>query len=328
VKQTSSGRYPLMDGLRGLAAIAVLLHHIGPLAGCIQLVPFGFLAVDLFFVMSGFVIALTYESRLGVNLSWRRFAILRIFRLYPVLALSVVLAVLIHPSVAGPDAAISAMRALFLVPDFSAAALFPINAVLWSLFYELLLNLGHAAAARRLTLTGVLVVTGICGGAYAFSIWYYHGAGLGWGGSTFIAGFARAGWGYGAGVALARTSLRPPAGWSWIILAGVLLLLFAPNFGFTALRVLMTVFVTFPLACVAAASVTEERENPLATWLGGLSYPLYGVHLPLINAVASTFGPMSIVQWLAVAAGITLFAALLELIYDAPLRRLFKRVLV
>jgi peptidoglycan/LPS O-acetylase OafA/YrhL len=327
VKRTPAGRYPLMDGLRGLAAIAVLLQHIGPLAGYFQLVPFGFLAVDLFFVMSGFVIARTYEPRLGVSLSWRRFAILRILRLYPVLALSVVLAVLIHPSVAGPNAAISAVRALFLVPDFSAAALFPINAVLWSLFYELLLNLGHAAAARRLTLIRVLVVTGACGCAYAFSIWYYHGAGLGWGGSTFIAGFARAGWGYGAGVALARTSPRPSAGWSAIILAITLLLLFAPNFGFTAWRVPMTVFVTFPMACAAAASVKEGRENLVATWLGGLSYPLYGVHLPLIDAVASTFGPMSIVQWLAVAVGVTLLAALLELTYDAPLRGLFKRVL-
>ena len=60
---TVSGRvhFPALDGLRGMAALAVLVLHLPPLSGFVF---HAYLAVDLFFIMSGFVIAHAYEERL------------------------------------------------------------------------------------------------------------------------------------------------------------------------------------------------------------------------------------------------------------------------
>ena len=74
--------FRLLDGLRGIAALVVVLLHI-PQFIKDDTFPEGYLAVDLFFVISGVVIRQAYEHRLESELSVWRFAWLRIVRLYP-----------------------------------------------------------------------------------------------------------------------------------------------------------------------------------------------------------------------------------------------------
>ena len=91
---------PEVDGLRGLAVIAVLLYHLG-----VSWIPGGFLGVDLFFVISGYVITRlildSIESNNGLDL--RGFYIARFRRLYPALLLVIVSSALII-ALAAPDA--------------------------------------------------------------------------------------------------------------------------------------------------------------------------------------------------------------------------------
>lgn len=77
-------RYRLLDEMRGVAALAVLVFHIGTRGGGPLILPNGFLAVDFFFMLSGFVIAEIYETRLAGGMSFTAFAARRLVRMAPV----------------------------------------------------------------------------------------------------------------------------------------------------------------------------------------------------------------------------------------------------
>src|SRR5215210_2241655 len=74
--------YHSLNGLRGLAALIVVLFHAAALIGT-QLAPGGYLAVDLFFILSGFVIAHAYDHRFAEGLGPLAFIRYRIIRFYP-----------------------------------------------------------------------------------------------------------------------------------------------------------------------------------------------------------------------------------------------------
>lgn len=79
------GRFVALDSWRGIAALAVLAYHlavngIGVRRGFFAQ---GWLAVDFFFVLSGFVISAAYEERLSKGFSIRRFMLLRLGRILP-----------------------------------------------------------------------------------------------------------------------------------------------------------------------------------------------------------------------------------------------------
>ena len=81
----SKPRYEILDGLRGVAALMVVLFHIfetyskGP---AFQIINHGYLAVDFFFVLSGFVIGYAYDDRWDKMTTWGFFK-RRLTRLHP-----------------------------------------------------------------------------------------------------------------------------------------------------------------------------------------------------------------------------------------------------
>ena len=81
--------YALLDGLRGVAALLVVWYHIFEgyqFAGgkpTIDFINHGYLAVDFFFVLSGFVIGYAYDDRWGKSLNTGKFFVRRLIRLHP-----------------------------------------------------------------------------------------------------------------------------------------------------------------------------------------------------------------------------------------------------
>ena len=102
-------RIASLDGLRGIAAVGVMFFHFNyfflPQAALTSMLPFmrpilahAYLGVDLFFLMSGFVMAHVYGQNLSSNwrAHWRNFAIMRFARIYPLFALTTLVMVVTH----------------------------------------------------------------------------------------------------------------------------------------------------------------------------------------------------------------------------------------
>src|SRR4051812_18997118 len=78
-------RFVALDGLRGLAALLIVLYHVrwtNHLSGS-QFIQNSYLAVDLFFILSGFVISWAYRGKIGSAADAYRFLTVRLFRVYP-----------------------------------------------------------------------------------------------------------------------------------------------------------------------------------------------------------------------------------------------------
>jgi peptidoglycan/LPS O-acetylase OafA/YrhL len=99
LKQPETSYIPALDGVRAIAVTAVLLYHLsyGHLSGA-------FLGVDVFFVLSGFLISrlLIDEYDRTRDIGFRRFYLRRVFRLYPALVAAVLLSGLLWPLITPP----------------------------------------------------------------------------------------------------------------------------------------------------------------------------------------------------------------------------------
>jgi len=84
-EQDAGRRYEALDGLRGVAAVAVMLYHIGGWTGRPWLAAHGYLAVDFFFCLSGFVLAHAYGRR---EIGWLGYMRARLIRLWPLIAIT------------------------------------------------------------------------------------------------------------------------------------------------------------------------------------------------------------------------------------------------
>jgi peptidoglycan/LPS O-acetylase OafA/YrhL len=168
-----SREYTALNGMRGVAAIAVMLFHGVALVG--PIFPRGYLAVDLFFVLSGFVIAHAYGDRLGSTLSLPDFALIRIIRFWPLYALGLCLGIIRELLLIVTHSNYALSLPLLIVASGLGLAslplplaqrgdnLFPINVPSWSLFFELLVNIVYAAVRPRLSTT-LLVIAIVANG--------------------------------------------------------------------------------------------------------------------------------------------------------------------
>jgi peptidoglycan/LPS O-acetylase OafA/YrhL len=300
MSSTSEIRYPMLDALRGIAAVGVLLFHIGPALNMPVLAPHGYLAVDFFFILSGFVVSHAYTERVQ-HLGLPRFFRLRARRLMPLCILGVILGtipllVTWHLAPHASDGLFQTLAAAglncFLIPKLwtgkaTGHEMFPANSVLWSLLLELLVNIVWAAwfvrrKSRTLAITagaGWLVLT-----AYA---WHTGNAGVGWKWSTFPGGLGRVAFGFFAGVLLCRfrsRTRRSPV-LSWLAGAALILIMCLPACPWW-IEVLLILFILPGLVYFGAVIATGD-EPRFYSLLGDTSYPLYAIHMPLLAAVST-----------------------------------------
>ncbi len=333
-------RFVLLDALRGLAAAFVLLRHTG------DFWQFGFyrsyLAVDLFFLLSGFVIAFAYDEKLGnKTLSLGQFVLLRLIRMYPVYLVSLVLCVGVWFNVL-PQVALPFALALFFLPwpVGQLPFFFGVNGPYWSLFFELAANFLYGLL-RPVLKTGVLavVVAGAAAGVVAVAL-LYGNLDTGWQWSLFSAGagLTRAVFGVFLGVLLFRfhVPLRALAGrlvspWVGFLLVG--LALASPSAGpFNPVVDTLVVLLLFPLLVLACSRYETGRGHRVLLLLGAASYPMYVFHQQtgvLLQAVtgnlATALAPWSGVVFLL---ALVVLSALVEKVFDLPVRRWLRSKLI
>ncbi len=337
------GRYQIMDGLRGLAAIGVLCFHFALRLRAPVLLAHGYLAVDFFFMLSGFVLSHAYAERLR-RMPLLDFARIRARRLLPLSALGVTLGAAyllakwrVHLTATDNLEQIlgATLLNLALLPKLwlghaSVDQTFPVDIPLWSLSFELLVNLlwaGLLLRARTFTLLLVAAAGAVLFGAYAVR---FGDANIGWGWSSYLGGIGRTLFGFLIGVVVHR--LRPSVSVSRarpIAAAAILLLLFwIPIQGWAV--DLAAVVLVMPLLLYLSASADFGVESRAVRALGEVSYPLYAIHYPVLMLIAgldkrfvSEAPPgMAIYLFAIPLIGLSL---MLSRWYDAPVRRWLAR---
>ncbi len=293
-----------LDGLRGIAAAAVLLSHVYPD------VPFrGYLAVDFFFMLSGYVMARRYEPALvaGGWRSARPFLAARLRRLYPTVVMASLLGLPWLFAEAGGAAPTLAVATLLLIPWDGPTGPYMLNPPMWSIAFELLANLVHALLLARLGIrpllllaAGVMLMLALAVGSHGLDLVPSAGN------RALVAMRTIAP--YAIGVVLYRRWRdRPPvrlgavATWALMPLAfAAAALLPAPGHGADFLFVL--------LACplLIAGGLTHGRGSRVARAAGALSFPLYAVHGPVVLSLKSMGFGAALQIATAVAAAIVL----------------------
>lgn len=357
--------YNILDGLRGIAALMVVCFHLFEAFATSHLdqrINHGYLAVDFFFILSGFVVGYAYDDR------WKKMTVAeflkrRFIRLHPMVVMGAVIgAVMFYfqgcsvwdvSTVSMSMLLVATLLNALLIPAAPGSEIrglgemYPLNGPSWSLFFEYIGNILYAFFIRKLPTRAlsVLVVLAGCGLA-AFAVWGPLGdicVGFAMDGVNMTGGSLRLLFAFSAGLLLSRV-FKPIhiKGAFWICSLAVVALLSVPRIGggehlwMNGLYDTVCAVVFFPLLVYLGASgkTTDKITTRVCKFLGDISYPLYMVHYPFIYLYYAwvknenlTF-EQSLPGAAALVAGSVILAYLCLKLYDEPVRRfLTKRLL-
>jgi len=301
----------------------------------------GFLAVDFFFCLSGFVIGYAYDDRM-TKMGVAEFFKSRVIRLHPLVISGSVLGLLAflfdpfggHPELYSAGKIILAFICSMLLIPFPVIAdrgfnLFSFNAPSWSLFWEYIANIVYAFVLCRIRRSYLLLLTIISAVAICF-VCYLSGNLLGgWSGPTFWDGSARVAYSFSAGLLIYRSH--------WIIknnlgFIGVSFLLFlAFIIPFSTWNWLTEPFVVlfyFPfLIALGAGAGLSAGLKQICMFLGRISYPLYMTHyavLWMFGNYYTSHKPGTMQLFLSITTGLILTVViswLVMIFYDIPVRK-------
>ena len=357
--------YDLLDGLRGVAALTVVCFHLFEAYATSHLdqrINHGYLAVDFFFALSGFVVGYAYDDR-WTKMTVREFLTRRLVRLQPMVVIGALIGAVMFYTQGCPVWDVSAVPVAmllvatlmnaFMIPATPGAEIrgvgemYPLNGPAWSLFFEYIGNVLYALFIRRLSTRALAVLVAAAGcGLAAFSVWGPLGdicVGFSLTGENIVGGSLRLLFAFPAGLLLSRV-FRPVRvrGAFWIGSLAVVALASVPRIGgsehlwMNGVYDALCAVVLFPLIVWIGASgkTTDRVPSRICKFLGDISYPLYMVHYPFIYLYYAwvknenlTFG-QSLPGAAALVAGSVALAWLCLRFYDEPVRRfLSKRLL-
>ena len=333
---TLDGRFDTLDGMRGVAAVVVLIFHFRLFFPQVFIPPNGYLAVDLFFGLSGFVLAHAYGAKMTGGMTVGQFMRMRFARLYPMYILGTAISVVLL-SLSLPRSASDLLPlpfAAIMAPSPITEQLYPLNVPAWSLFLELLVNIALVAFWKRLSIPVVLAICFVSSICLIASAIYYGGLDFGHRWEALAVGFARVFYSFFVGVGLRLTGVRlsriPPLVTVLILLATFLMPV--PE-GWRVMFDLVVVLIVFPGLLMAGAYANVGRlASRVCRWSGEISYPLYATHNPILvgcYALTRTLHiPVTSITIAGVVAITIAFAWLAEVLFDKPVRVVLRERLV
>ncbi len=342
--QAARRSFQTLDGLRGVGAFLVVMRHVPALFGPFR-VPESFLAVDLFYLVSGFVVAHAYGERLARGGFFGDFVKTRIIRLYPLYLIGLLVGVTtaVATMLADPHGFWTPMKVvecvvtgLLMIPRFPGLETngTTLNGPIWTLLYELIANFIYAAAIRLLKTWVLVAIVIVCGVGIVFAEFHYGTLDVGYNLTDQWAALTRVGFSFFAGVLIYRLVGNHEhksvlAAWACVAVLGVALAIHLPDTLIPAYEIGM-VLVGMPALAVAAA---RFEPDPLSGWLfsfvGLISYGVYIVHQPLGNLVVMLLHRVvriptdlsGTLYGLVFMAFLVLLNWGLDRFYDAPVRR-------
>ena len=346
----SKPRYEILDGLRGVAAMLVVAFHLFETyskGAPFQIINHGYLAVDFFFVLSGFVIGYAYDDRWDKMTTWGFFK-RRLVRLQPMVIIGTVIGLLFYlfgdqpmfhliSQSPGWKVALCFLLGCLMIPVRPSMDVrgwsesYPINGPQWSLFLEYIANILYALVFRHLPKWALA----ICVALFALLTLDFT---LGWnvlglapayqgrviGGWSITAdqmyvGFARLLYPFFCGLLISRIGkhIKVNGGFWWcsLILAVILCMprVGAPTeqgFIFNGIYEAVCILLIFPVIVMmgAGSQIKGVKSLKVCKFFGEISYPLYITHYPLIYMqMAWTASHPEAPQWQHIMMSVSVF---------------------
>jgi peptidoglycan/LPS O-acetylase OafA/YrhL len=331
--------FAVLDGLRGIAALMVLIFHVTQTRR--SGLPQAALAVDFFFLLSGFVIANAYEAKLQRTLSFASFVRIRLTRLYPLIFLGTsvgialtVLHLQLLDDISTTQVILGAILGLVLLPCYVYPqwdSAYPMNPPSWSLFFEILINVAYALTARYLN-TSRLILLAVSGALALVYISISTGElqAIGASKTDFWLGLGRVLFPFAAGVLLWR--FRRPVRYApylgWMLPLSLAALLLFPFHQSPALD-LIYVIILFPVIVRLGANISVgPRMTRAFLFAGQMSYPVYIIHQPLLRAfskIEAHFGLNGFALCLLEVVVCLVVAYTAMRFFDEPLRAMLNK---
>jgi peptidoglycan/LPS O-acetylase OafA/YrhL len=347
------GRLESLDLLRGIAATAVLVYHSTGFLG-FQMLPQSYLAVDLFFVLSGFVIAHSYDRRIASGMSNGEFLVQRVIRLYPCYILAFVVCFALGAVRLAHEAgyvdvrglAVASALNLVMLPAFNRLynepSLFPFNGASWSIFFELVVNVFYVVLFRFLGRRSIAVIMVLSAVVLSLGVVRFGSVDIGMRPADFLFGVPRVCFSFFFGVAIRRylpshVSSRHQAV-RILAVSALLVLIFAsadilPPHS-TVFSDLACVFVLMPLIVALTSRIQAlGAVRAISEWAGDASYPIYllqgaffllfaALPLVLLHRRAAQLQP-----WIGIALIVTTIAVavIVDRYFELPIRNALKR---
>lgn len=337
--------FEILDGLRGIAALAIVIFHfmewVYPHYSK-NFIGYGFLAVDFFFCLSGFVIGYAYDNRME-QMGVMEFFKSRLIRLHPLVILGAVLGLLafLFDPFSNQTESYGTGRLLllfictaFLIPfpvmKDRAFNLFGLNAPSWSLFWEYIANIVYAFILCKLKRRYLAVLAVIAAAALCW-VSYRSGNLLGgWSKDNFWDGGARIFYSFLAGLLIYRFNwiIKTQLGFMSlaVLLFSVFLMPYIDKWNWMAES--LVVLFYFPLlVCLGAGAKLSIGSKAVCEFSGKISYPLYMTHYAAIWIFGNYYTlnkPSTLELSVVVISGTILlvgFAYLAMVLYDIPVRR-------
>jgi peptidoglycan/LPS O-acetylase OafA/YrhL len=347
--------YEILDGLRGVAAILVVAFHIfEAFAGgnrFKQIINHGYLAVDFFFLLSGFVVAYAYDDRWGKMTQWE-FYKRRLIRLQPMVIIGMIIGAILYyfqasdllfPMIAGMEVwkviltMIIGFTLLPIPPSMEIRGwgeMHPLDGPAWSLFFEYIANILYALVFRKFSNKVLSVFVLIFAGMLInYTVFGPKGDVIG-GWSLNLEqmniGFTRLLYPFFAGILLSRLGkLINIKGAFWVCSLLIAIVLIMPRIGDENSLWMNGLYESF---CIILVSIGAggEIKNPfslkICKVLGDISYPIYITHYPLIYCYTAWVvdNKVSLEDGFALGIGVLItsivIAYLCLKLYDEPVR--------
>ena len=335
VSEQGTQRFAALDGLRAVAALGVLAYHLADWSGRPGHFAHGYLAVDFFFCLSGFVLAHAFERR---DIGWLAYLRIRVVRIWPLLVLSTLIGAVLtsrHSPPFWPNLA----RGLLLIPrlghpaEWTFPSLFPFNPPAWSLCLEVMVSALWFPLRRApdIVVAAIVVVTGAVMAWVALGL---NGVETGWDQATFWLGVVRATFSFSLGWVCWRYRALAPRPRLWlpagVLLAALVMPLPPASAPWNGVYDFACVAVLFPLLVLVGAHDPKGAAGALCRTTGDLSYPLYAMHWAtwavMLRLYPDGWKTLLPVWFGVLAMVVTPAVAWVTLrFYDAPVRRRLAR---
>jgi peptidoglycan/LPS O-acetylase OafA/YrhL len=357
----SKNHYDILDGLRGVAAIMVIIFHLfEAFSGgnhLKQIINHGYLAVDFFFVLSGFVVGYAYDDRWG-KMTLGGFFKRRIIRLHPMVIMGMIIGAIGFYFSASPNLfpgisqvpvwkmLIIMLIGFTLIPVPTSmdirgwGEMHPLDGPAWSLFFEYIANILYGLFIRKFSNRVLAILVFIAGCALIhLAVTSPNGDIIGgWSieSSQLRIGFTRLMYPFFAGLLLSRivkpTQIKNAFLWCSLL---IVIILSLPRIGgsqhlwMNGLYDSLSIIFLFPLIVFIGASgeVKGKFASKTCKFLGDISYPIYITHYPLIYIFTGWVADHHIqmrnawpVASLVILSAITISYFCLKL-YDEPVRK-------